>query len=120
MKKICVYIILIVLIFLDFTGTSCFATEPQNNDVVVSPVQEKPDINSVNISSNCILLVEKESGDILLEKNAYEKMYPASTTKILTAILVLENCDLNEIATVSAVSVRSVPATYATSGLQIR
>lgn len=47
-------------------------------------------------------------------------MYPASTTKILTAILVLENCDLNEIATVSSVAVRSVPATYATSGLQIR
>lgn len=117
MKKILIYIILTILILF---SNSCFAAESQNNTIVTSPTEEKPDIKDINITSNCILLVEKDSGDIILEKNAYEKMYPASTTKILTAILVLENCDLNEIATVSSVAVRSVPATYATSGLQIR
>ena len=119
MKKIYIYIILIVLILPVFFSTSCFASSPQNN-IVRSSSEENPDINSVNITSNCVLLVEKETGDILLERNAHEKMYPASTTKILTAILVLENCDLDEIATVSSVAVRSVPATYATCGLQIR
>ena len=34
-------------------------------------------------------------------KNVYGKMYPASTTKILTALLILENCKLDEIVTVS-------------------
>lgn len=44
-------------------------------------------------------------------------MYPASTTKILTAILVLENCYLNEVITVSSTAVDSVPAGYVTAPL---
>lgn len=38
-------------------------------------------------------------------QNIYAKMYPASTTKILTAYLVLKNCDLNDTVTVSAEAV---------------
>lgn len=34
-------------------------------------------------------------------KNVYTKMYPASTTKIVTALLILENCKLDEVVTVS-------------------
>lgn len=34
-------------------------------------------------------------------KNLYEKLYPASTTKILTAYIALKYCDLNEMVTVS-------------------
>ena len=39
---------------------------------------------------------------VLFEKNAYSKVKMASTTKIMTATVVLENCQLDEIATVSA------------------
>lgn len=42
------------------------------------------------------VVLEVGSGRILFEKYAEEKMYPASTTKILTAICVIENADLNE------------------------
>ena len=65
-------------------------------------------------------MVEKETGDILYEKNANEKMYPASTTKTLTAIIVLERCSLNEIATVSSTAIKSVPPSYTTSNIQPR
>lgn len=80
-----------------------------------------PEINTDNLSlhANCLLLLEKNTGDILYEKNAYEKMYPASTTKIMTAILVIENCYLNEVVTVSASSISAVPPTYSLSGLQV-
>lgn len=76
--------------------------------------------NNLDLHANCLLLLEKNTGDILYEKNAYEKMYPASTTKIMTAILVLENCYLNEIVEVSASSISAVPATYSLSGLKAR
>ena len=33
---------------------------------------------------------------VLCGANAYDKKYPASTTKILTAILAIENCNLEE------------------------
>lgn len=44
---------------------------------------------------------------VTYEKNIYEKLYPASTTKILTAYLVLKYCDdLETIATVSENAVK--------------
>ena len=56
-------------------------------------------------------------GNILYEKNSNEKLYPASTTKIMTAILAIENCDLSEKATVSQEAVDSVPSGYTNAGL---
>lgn len=53
-------------------------------------------IEDPNIQATAAILADPESGMILYEKNAREKRYPASTTKIMTALLVLEHCkDLN-------------------------
>lgn len=70
------------------------------------------------IASTSAILVEESTQKILYEKNAYEKMYPASTTKILTAILTLENCSLDEMATVSRNAIYSLPAGYVNANLQ--
>ena len=43
-----------------------------------------------------VVLMEANTQAVIYEKNADAKMYPASTTKILTAIVVLENCTLDE------------------------
>lgn len=48
------------------------------------------------------VLMDADSGRILYEKNGYEALANASTTKILTCILALENCDLDSQVTVSA------------------
>lgn len=48
------------------------------------------------------VLLDGDSGRILYEKNGHEAMANASTTKILTCILALENCDLDSQVTVSA------------------
>lgn len=58
-------------------------------------------------------------GKILYEKNAYDKMYPASTTKIMTAILALENRELSSVANVSYDAVFSVPSGYTNANLQV-
>ena len=42
------------------------------------------------------ILMEVSTGTILYSKNVDAQYYPASITKILTALIVLENCDLNE------------------------
>ena len=47
------------------------------------------------------VLMDADSGRILYEKNGHEAMANASTTKILTCILALENCDLDSKVTVS-------------------
>lgn len=53
------------------------------------------------IKSTSAILITPENSNVIYEKNAYEKFYPASTTKILTAIIALETLELNERVKVS-------------------
>lgn len=55
---------------------------------------------------------------VLYEKNKDEIRYPASITKVMTAIVVMENCDLNEKATVSSNATLSLSSGYVTANLQ--
>lgn len=76
------------------------------------------EVLDAKLYTDCLLLVESNTGNILYEKNAYKKMYPASTTKILTAIIVLEKCYLNERVTVSNAAVEAVPSDYTKANLK--
>lgn len=68
-------------------------------------------------SGNCILM-DADTGIILYEKNSEEKCYPASVTKLMTALLVVENCNLNDTLTVSANAVSSVKYGDASAALK--
>lgn len=57
--------------------------------------------SNLNIKSKSAILMTPQTSNVIYEKNAYEKFYPASTTKILTAIVILETLDLNERVKVS-------------------
>jgi len=52
------------------------------------------------------ILVDNDSGKILYGLNETEKVYPASTTKVLTAILALENLDITSSTVVSAEAIK--------------
>ena len=52
-------------------------------------------------SAKAAIVMEVETGRVLYEKNAHEKLPMASTTKIMTAILAIENSNLSDIVTVS-------------------
>lgn len=54
-----------------------------------------------NLYGLSALLMDAETGEILFEKNGNQPLAVASTTKILTCILALENCQLDEIVTIS-------------------
>ncbi len=77
------------------------------------------DASEVVVDAPVALLMEADSGKILYEKNAYEKMFPASTTKIMTAILALENRDLLHVAKVSYNAIFTVPSGYTNANLQL-
>ena len=66
----------------------------------------------IKVNAKAALMIEKNTGKIIYEENAKEKKYPASVTKILTAILVLENCELDDVATVSENSISNIPSGY--------
>lgn len=54
------------------------------------------------------ILVDADSGAVLFEKNADQAYYPASITKILTALIVIENCNMDDIVTFSNRAVNDV------------
>lgn len=58
------------------------------------------------LKSESAVLLDTETNAVLFNKNADEKMYPASLTKIATAIYALEKGDLDSIAVVSDNAVR--------------
>jgi len=56
----------------------------------------------IDITAEAAIIMDYDSGKILWEKNSSEKLYPASTTKIMTGILAIENvANLNEIVKIS-------------------
>ena len=59
-------------------------------------------INEPTINSRAAIIYDRASGSILFGKNENEKRKMASTTKIMTAIIVLENSNLDDIVTVSS------------------
>ena len=81
--KLCFVYGIITILFFNLFISSSFA----------SPIE--PDI-----SAEAAILIEIDSGEILYEKNANAPMYPASTTKIMTALLALEHLNLEDKITV--------------------
>jgi len=73
---------------------------------------------AIQVHSGAAILVETSTGRILYDKNSKTRMYPASVTKIMTAVLTLENCNLDDIATVSYNAVHSLPTGYVNVNLQ--
>ncbi|MFZ5969520.1 MAG: D-alanyl-D-alanine carboxypeptidase family protein [Bacillota bacterium] len=80
MKKIIVILLVFILVFVQFPNQLSYANE-------LPP----------EISAPSAILIDAATGEILYEKDAHALMYPASTTKIMTAILTLENTKLEDI-----------------------
>ena len=53
------------------------------------------------VSAECSIVIHADSGRVLYEKNADQRMLIASTTKIMTALVALENCAPEEAVTIN-------------------
>ncbi len=71
--------------FIAFNFTPTFASEESN----------------LNLNARSCIVLDRTSKKILFKKNEYNKVKMASTTKIMTAILIIENCNLNQTVTIS-------------------
>ena len=87
--------------------------------VIILSLQSFSFATEIDITAEAALLVEVSTGKIIYEKNSKKEMYPASTTKILTGILVIENCNLDDIVTVSETALSNIPSGYVTAHLQV-
>ena len=97
-----VLIMTILLIFIGF-----------NSSIKVYATEE------LSVNAKASIVVETNSGKIIHENNAEVQNYPASITKILTAILVIENCELDDVATVSQSAISHIPQGYVVAPLVV-
>jgi len=75
------------------------------------PVETNQIINwpaGPEIGAESAILMEVNTGTILYAKNIHAQLYPASITKILTALIAVEECDMNEMVTFSHDAVHSI------------
>lgn len=78
MKKIWVTFLALIMMF--------------STNITVISAEEKNDLNLAENSKSAILM-EKSSGEIIYQKNSNEPLPPASMTKIMTMLLVMEALD---------------------------
>lgn len=83
-----------------FSWMSIFLLLLQLSPWVFAEESKQPDIKATSA-----VLVDSASGRVLYEKDAKAKCYPASTTKIMTGLLALENLNLGDSVTASATAV---------------
>ena len=94
--------------------SSYLQLEQGSNPFSTAQVNHNVDVPEINAGAG--ILIDADASKILYEKNSSTKMFPASTTKLLTAIVVLETCkDLSAEVTVSHFAVKSVPNSYQTA-----
>ena len=64
----------------------------------------------IETQSSAALLIDVDSTSVLYEKNADEKMAPASTTKIMTLLIVAEKVNMSDSVTVDSSMIASIPS----------
>ena len=67
------------------------------------------------LTATSVVLVEQTTGRVLYARNAHDRRYPASTTKMLTAILAYQYLDLDAVVTVGS-EIFAVPAGFTMAG----
>ena len=93
MKRICALVLTAVML----TGPAAAAAEPS-----AQPALE--------LSAASAVLMEKETGEILYEKESHEKLEPASVTKVMTLLLIFEALDSGRISKEDVVTVSAYAA----------
>ncbi len=118
MKRIfgkCMTVLMAALVLLSL-GVRVLAAERSDVDRVIASIPpdwpEAPEINA-----RAAILMDADSGEILYALNATESMFPASTTKLMNALLVLENASLEDVVTFSSRAV-AIPAGSSHAGMR--
>lgn len=75
--------------------------------------------SNVSIEAEGGILMDANSGTVLYGKNIHEAYYPASITKILTALIIIETCDLDDIVTFSNSAVNTLEAGSSILGARV-
>ena len=97
LKIICIFIIAIFLF-----PTICIASESiytwSNNAKPLTETIPTNATTSLNLNVGSAVLIEQNSGQVLYNQNMHEKLRPASVTKVMTILLIMEAIDSGKLS----------------------
>lgn len=97
LRKILFLLALLILLILAATIVISLLKNPESGRHIKNSSASAGEINMNGLNSANAILTDLQSGDTIAEKGAGERIYPASLTKIMTALLAIENTsDLDE------------------------
>lgn len=73
----------------------------------------------IELTAKAAILVDMKTGQVLYENNADMRWAPASTTKIMTALVALEHADIDTKMKASANAINAIPLDYGLAGIRI-
>lgn len=105
--KIYIKLLALIFAFVLIFSSVCFAedsiyvwsteTKPINDTVETNAnateTKETATTNNLNLDCGSAILIEQHSGQVLYEQNMHEKLRPASVTKIMSILLIMEAID---------------------------
>ncbi len=94
------FILFLIIFLISFIENNVYATD-----------------ESLKLYSHSAIIIENKTGKVLYEKNSEQKMYPASTTKILTAIITIEKGNLQDKTKVSKAAIAEMKSGYTSAYL---
>ena len=98
-------LIIFFIVFIMLVSTMCFATDSlyvwfnnnSNTNSTLQTVSNVEDNNSLNLESGSAILIEQTTGKVLYSHNSHEKLRPASVTKVMSILLIMEAIDSGKI-----------------------
>lgn len=93
-KTIIFFIIFIMLISgVCFAADSVYVWSNNTNQTALQTVSDVKEDNSLKLESGAAILIEQTTGKILYAHNIHEQLRPASVTKVMTILLIMEALD---------------------------
>ena len=82
------------------------------------------DLGDWDVAAKAALLADPDTGELLYARNIHEKLYPASLTKIMSALLVLEAIDagkltMDTVLTASETAIANLPDDGSNAGIKV-
>ena len=96
-KVICFFflILMIIIPLSSYADTSTFVWSSQD---LLAEVSRNLDNIDLKLESGSSILIEQNSGNILYEQNSHEQLHPASVTKVMSILLIMEALDSGRIS----------------------
>ena len=90
----------------------------------VTAFAAKDDVGNWEVAAKAAILIDPDTDEVLYARNIHEKLYPASLTKVMTALLVLEAVDsgklsMDTVLVASESAIANLPADGSNAGIKV-